>query len=99
MNKSHKLTLFCGLALFAAMSCSAAFADDIDPQSLPGRNDGKMSTQGLKRAQKAEMNKKMLEKKRAEDRAREEALEKKMAKCKSKDCNAGPYDQSHLFTK
>ena len=96
MKKSHKLIL-CSLALFAAMSSSAAYAEVIDQKSVAG-NDSKMSTQGLKRAQKAEANKKLLEKQRAENRAREEARAKSKDKCKG--CpEGGVYDQSSLFNK
>lgn len=96
MTKSlHLIT--CGIALVAVLASYQAGAQGIDPQSLHG-NDSKISQQGLKRAQKAELNKKMLEKKRAEDRAREQAREKSKGKCKG--CPAEPpFDQSALYRK
>ncbi len=97
MKKSPKLVL-CSLALCAAFASSAAHADEISPKGLPGQ-DGKMSTQGLKRAQKAEANKKLLEKQRAENRAREEARARSKGKCKGKDCPNPVYDQSFLYNK
>jgi len=82
----------------AARTTEQARKDEvIDTKSVAG-NDSKMSTQGLKRAQKAEANKKLLEKQRAENRAREEARAKNKDKCKG--CpEGGVYDQSSLFNK
>lgn len=82
----------------AAGTAEQADKDSATTQKNNTGMDSKLSSQGLERAQKAEANKKLLEKQGAENRARENARAKHKDVCKG--CPDGHvFDQSFIFNR